>query len=494
MSDTLDLEELDDLDGALLRADFGRWCETVLAPRGFTPQRHHRLLIEELEKVATGETMRLMVLMPPGSAKSTYATELFSAWLLGRYPRTCVVGASHTQDLAENFSKKVMAVAREFGPEIGYYLQNENMKSWTTTNGGEYKSIGIGGSITGRRADYVIIDDPIKSYEDAQSETYRDIAWNWYGADVRTRAKPGMRVVVIMTRWNEDDLGGRLLKYQTERWRVVKLPAIAEANDPLGREIGEWLWGDDPRWDYAGELRSIKNEFELGGSARTWSSLFQQNPIPAEGSVFKVGQIEVLQTQPDLHGAVIARGWDLAATKKLGTNDPDWTVGVKLARLATGRYVVLDVVRERGGPDDVDRLIKNTADQDGTNVKISIPEDPGQAGKTQALAFVRLLSGHRIETSRETGDKATRAAPAASQVNGGNFAMMDGPWMPAFRGELAGFPAGSKDDQVDALSRAFSIVGLIRGPIRISPETLAKTAQPQAPYKPVSAHRPQRMS
>jgi predicted phage terminase large subunit-like protein len=156
----------------------------------------------------------------------------------------------------------------------------------------------------------------------------------------------------------------------------------------------------------------------------------------------------------------------------MGTRDPDWTVGVKLARMPSGLYVVLDVVRFRGDPDEVDSTIENTADQDGRSVKISLPQDPGQAGKKQVLAFTRLLTGHQIESSPETGDKATRAAPAISQVNGGNFAMVDAPWNAAFRDELAAFPSGAKDDQVDALSRAFSIVGLAPKPIVVSDAVL----------------------
>jgi predicted phage terminase large subunit-like protein len=173
---------------------------------------------------------------------------------------------------------------------------------------------------------------------------------------------------------------------------------------------------------------------------------------------------------------MIGRGWDLAATKQTGTRDPDWTVGLKMARLPSGLYVVLDVVRFRGGPDEVDGTIRNITRQDGAGIRVSLPQDPGQAGKSQALAFTRLLSGYRVEISPETGDKATRASLFASQVNGGNVAIVRAPWNAAFLDELAAFPSGIKDDQVDAASRCFSLVGLSARPMVISDTLLERMA------------------
>ena len=454
------------------RRSFLAFCIDALAPLGLAPDVHHRLLIRELEGVARGDTPRLMINMPPGSAKSTYGSVLFPAWAMAQEPGIDVIGASNTSTLAESFSRRVMGTVRDHAAVLDYGLTRESAEQWETTKRGRYRAAGVGGAIAGTRAKLVIIDDPTRSRADAESETVRESQWNWFTGDLRTRLKPDAAIVVIMTRWHPDDLGGRLLERQPGLWRVVSLPAIAGEDDALGRVPGEWLW-DSGGYGYGGELRKVHAEYEAAGAMRDWSALYQQTPRPADGALFKTGKIDVLDVAPNLRGATVGRGWDLAATKQIGTRDPDWTAGVKIARMPPGQFVILDVVRFRGGPDEVDAMIHNIAAQDGPGVKISIPQDPGQAGKAQVLAFTRSLAGYMIESSPETGDKATRAYPAASQVNGGNMAMVQAGWNAAFRDELAAFPSGTKDDQVDALSRAFSIVGLGGGPLVVSADVLS---------------------
>jgi predicted phage terminase large subunit-like protein len=155
-------------------------------------------------------------------------------------------------------------------------------------------------------------------------------------------------------------------------------------------------------------------------------------------------------------GGKFVRCCDLAATAQVGTRDPDWTVGFLLQRTDVGAYVIHDVVRVRGGPDEVEATIAATASRDGKNVVISLPQDPGQAGKSQALYFTRKLAGYTVKATPETGDKATRAMPFAAQVNVGNVSMLKGAWNRALIDEMAGFPSATHDDQVDAGSRAFS--------------------------------------
>lgn len=451
-----------------LRDDLREWCIEALEPLGQRPAPHHELLIRKLEAVAAGEIDRLMVFMPPGSAKSTYASILFPSWFMAR-GKADVIAASHGADLAEDFSGKVLRTVAEHSRDLGYGLENQSVKLWRTTNGSVYRAAGAGGSITGRRADLFLIDDPIKGREDANSLTIRDKVWDWYRAEVITRLKPRARIVVIQTRWHPDDLSGRLLQEMEnggDQWDVVSLPALAESNnDPMGRAPGEALW---PAWEDVAALerkRAAVGEME-------WAALYQQRPRPLEGSLFKVGMVQTLDTAPA--GGHIARAWDLAATAQAGGRDPDWTVGVKLARMPDGRFIVLDVVRLRGGPDEVESTIINTAKQDGLGVRVGLPQDPGQAGKQQVLYLTRKLSGYRVDSSPETGDKATRAAPMASQSNAGNLSIVRAAWNRAFLDELAGFPNATKDDQVDALSRAFSMVGLARPPMHISQEARAR--------------------
>jgi len=438
------------------RGSLETFATDALAPFGQTPAAHHRLLIRELEKISSGENDRLMVFMPPGSAKSTYASVLFPPWWFARHPRSNVIGASYGADLAQSFSRKAQNLIREHSATLGYGLATENVERWATTSGGEYKAVGSGASVTGFRADLIIMDDPIRGRADADSPLIRDKIWAWYWADLVTRLKPGGRIVLIQTRWHEDDIAGRLQQTEGDRWRVIKLPALASANDdPLGRSLGEPLWADDG-CAYGGELLNIRKGYETAGGMRDWASLYQQEPRPAEGALFKVARLNeaAIDAIDWPSGGHVVRAWDLAATAATGTRDPDWTVGVKLARLKD-RYCVLDVARMRGGPADVQAKIVETAALDGKSVFISLPQDPGQAGKQQVAWLTSQLAGYRVQSSPETGDKATRAGPFASQVNVGNVAMVRGSWNRAYCDELSAFPSGAKDDQVDASSRAF---------------------------------------
>ncbi len=429
------------------------WAMMVLQRDGQVPARHHRLLIAELDRISRGDIDRLMVLMPPGSAKSTYTSLLFPAWWFTQHPTSSVIATSHTTSLAEHFGRQVRELVREYGDRLGYHLHANRHAAgqWQTTERGEYFATGIRGPLIGRRADLVIIDDPVKSEAEADSLLLRDRVWNWYRFDVTTRLKPRGRVVLIMTRWHMDDLAGRLLAQHPAEWRVLRLPALAEENDPLERPPGAALW---PEWE---DEAALQRKRETIGE-RAWSALFQQSPRPLVGSLFKTECIDILDTVPTPDNNAMVRGWDLAATSDVGGHDPDWTAGVKLARDDRGRFIVLDVVRIRGTPRQVEEFVGEAARVDGRAVTIGLPEDPGQAGKHQTNYFTRQLAGYRVDTSRETGSKLTRATPVASQVEAGNLAIVRATWNHAFLEELRDFPFGRKDDQVDALSRAFTVL------------------------------------
>lgn len=472
------LKDAEAIIRAKARQDYLTWCEEVGAPRGWAPASHHQLIIREVEKVLQGKTKRLLINAPPGSAKSTYTSELLPAHILSRFPGFNLIGASNTSTLAEDFSERTLALIDAQPELVPFRLRKRSSALWTTTNRGRYRAAGVGVAIAGNRADGVLIDDPVKSREAAESETMREKVWNWFISDLRTRLKPNAWIIVIMTRWHEDDLGGRLLERQKGLWTVLNIPAQAYGPDPdtglippdpLGRQPGEWLWGDDD-YGYGGALPLVRQEFEAAGAMRDWEALYQGRPTAGEGTIFKVLHLGMLDDYPT-ESSHIVRAWDLAATKKMGTADPDWTVGVKAMRTASGRYVVLDVVRKRGGPEEVEQLILATAKADGRKVQISLPQDPGQAGKSQVANLGKQLAGYRVMATPETGDKATRAAPAAAQVNLGNVDMVRASWNAPFRAELAAFPGGTHDDQVDAFARAFSVIALNR-PLVVSNEAL----------------------
>ncbi len=225
-------------------------------------------------------------------------------------------------------------------------------------------------------------------------------------------------------------------------WDVLSIQARCEVDDdPLGRQRGEYLWPewfDRPHWA----------QFE--SNPRTWNALFQQRPSPLDGAVFKPDRMPVIDELP--FGSVQwCRAWDLAST-----TGGDWTAGGLIGRISDGRFVIADMRRMRCGPDERDAAMLATAHQDGRPVKVSIPQDPGQAGKTQAIYMAREFAGFNIHTSPESGDKVTRAEPLAAQINVGNVLMLRGAWNAALLDEMRSFPNGANDDQIDALSRAFS--------------------------------------
>ena len=434
------------------------WAECVLEPRGYTPARHHKLLMDRLTLVAEGAIDRLMVLMPPGSAKSTYASLIFPAWWLARQPTSSVIAASHTAELADHFGRQLRNLVAERRDTLGYGLAGDSRAAhrFRTTEGGEYFATGINGPVTGRRADLVVIDDPIKSHSEAASELARAHLWDWYRAELTTRLKPRGRIILVMTRWHEDDLGGRLLA-SGDNWNVLRLPALAEADDELGRAPNEALW---PDWEDATAL--ARKRATVG--SRVWQALYQQAPVPAEGTLFAVARIGFAEVVPA--GSRMVRAWDLAATEAGGGGDPDWTVGLKLAVAADGSMIVVDVIRFRGGPHAVAECIVHTATRDGREVAVGLPQDPGQAGKQQVAFLSRQLTGFAVQASPETGSKLVRAMPAAAQVEAGRVSLLRAEWNQALLDELRDFPHGRKDDQVDALSRAHAMAAQVGRPAR----------------------------
>lgn len=442
-----------------LKEDYLSWCQHCLAPSGQVPGAHHRLIIEKMQAMADGKNTRnLMICAPPGSAKSTYTSVLFPVWFLGRKRNLDLVQVSFAQDMAERMARSARDLLLEHGPLLGVELMSDNASigSWRFKNGSRYYAVGAGGALTGRRADIILMDDIVKDAAQAESEGEREKLWDWYYSVASTRGKPDrpLGMVLVMTRWNRDDIAGRLLETDPDGWEVLRFTAIAEEDDVLGREVGEPLWNDTP---YGAKLLARRDELYRVGSARFWSAMYQQNPVPTEGALFQTAKIGVVDAIPA--GARMVRAWDLAATKQLGSRDPDWTVGVLLAE-AGGTFCVVDVVRTREGPEGVERTIVATAQRDGPKVRIGLPQDPGQAGVQQVAYLTRKLAGFVVESSRETGSKDTRAAPVAAQCNVGNLVVLRGAWNRVFLDELRDFPAGVKDDQVDALSRAFSMVSV----------------------------------
>lgn len=433
---------------------------TTYTKRDYKIGRHHHVLCEKLEAVERGEIKRLMVFMPPRHGKSELASKRFPAWFLGRNPNRQIITASYSAKLADKFGRDVRNIVasskfHNLFPEVTLATDSKAKDLWETNKGGVFLTAGVGGSMTGYGGHLAIIDDPVKDRQDAESEVMRENIWDWYKSVLRTRIMPNGAIIIVQTRWHVDDLSGRLLTEMKngtgEQWEVVNLPAIAHEGDALNRKPGEALWPDAYNCEELDKIRKAVGE-------RDWSALYQGEPTLSTGSIFKVNQINIVEAAPKV--TQIVRRWDFAASRDVGKYDPDWTVGVKMQRNTDNSYTVLDVVRFRGLPDEVEKTVMAIASQDGHNVKIVIPQDPGQAGVAQAQYYVKVLAGYKVEAVRETGDKATRADPFASQVNVGNVSLLRAPWNRVYLDELAAFPSGSHDDQVDASSGAFEVIGL----------------------------------
>lgn len=253
---------------------------------------HQELLCSYLEKCARREIRKLAIFMPPGSAKSTYSSKLFPSFFLAQDPKQTILLCSHSKDLAQNFGRASRNLIEQNPNELGYSLAKDSQAAdeWATDKGGSFFCAGVGGRISGRRADLALIDDPIGSREDADSKLVRDSQWNWYLTDFKPRLKPNATIVLIQTRFHEDDLAGRILKHEKD-WTVIRLPMLAEDNDPLGRQPGELLW---PEW-FTPEMA-----LEAQRDERVWSSLYQQRPTPESGNFFKSEWLRTYESYDDI--------------------------------------------------------------------------------------------------------------------------------------------------------------------------------------------------
>ena len=309
---------------------------------GIVPARHHLYLIDKLEAVERGEIKRLMVFMPPGSAKSTYASILFPAWYIGRHPDRSIIHASHTTELAERWGRRIRNLAgepeyRALFPDAGLAADSQAAGRWATTGGGEYYAAGAGSAIVGFRADLGVIDDPVAGREQADSERERAKIKEWYRADFATRLKPNGAIVLIMQRWHEDDLAGWLLSEQErggEQWEVVRLKMLAGSDDPLGRAEGEPLW---PEW-YTDDMRE-----QAQRDPRTWLALYQQEPRPESGGEFRKEWLLRYTNKPTT-GQNVYILVDPASEKK---RTSDYTAIFVVGLGADQNYYVLDFIRDR---------------------------------------------------------------------------------------------------------------------------------------------------
>ena len=369
---------------------------------------------------------------------------------MARTPGANVIAASHTVELSSRHGRRVRGLIDEHGEKLGIALSAESQAAgrWALASGGEYFAAGVGTGIAGFRCDLAVVDDPIRSREDADSKLVRDRAFDWYTSDLLTRLKPGGRVILVMTRWHEDDLAGRILAGSAagrDQWTVVSVPAQAEENDPVGREPGEFLWDDDPAYPYGAELRRQKAIQPV----RNWSALYQQRPAPEEGDYFSAAWLRPYAEAPPRERVRIYGASDYAVTSQGG----DYTVHMLVGLDVNEDLWLLDLWRGQTTPDT---WVEKWCDMVQRWRPLAWAEETGQIAASVGPLRDRVARERGVYCALRRfptkGDKATRAQAIRGRIAMRGLRVPEhAPWYAAFRAELLSFPAGTFDDQVDAL-------------------------------------------
>jgi len=409
---------------------------TLQAMPRYQVAAHHRVLAQQLERVAKGECKRLMVFMPPRHGKSQLTSIQFPAWFIGNYPDKEIICASYAQELAAHFGREVRNLVSdpEFKETFGVSLAPDSTAKhrWNTSEGGSYVAAGVGGAITGRGAHLLVIDDPVKNREDADSEVYRDKVWDWYRSTAFTRLMPNGAVVLVMTRWHDDDLAGRLLEHEGDQWEVVTLKAI-DQDKPL--------W---PEWYNLEALEQIRSTI----GPREWSALYQQQPTPDEGDYFKREWVKYYDEIPKhlrIYGAS-----DYAVT----ANGGDYTVHGVIGIDPDDNMYVLDWWREQT---DSLTWVEVAIDMMAKHRPLIWIEEQGQIIKGVGPFLDKRMRERKVYVVRKplvsSRDKATRAQSFRGRMAMGKvFFPRDAHWTTDLIHETLRFPSGTHDDQVDVLS------------------------------------------
>lgn len=434
---------------------------------------HLDLLCEEMEQAARRKVMELVVAVPPRSLKSQLLSVVFPAWVWTWFPSAKFITASNDMKLASRDAVRTRRLIESewyqarWGPNApfrsplsdgrehpGVELRgDENNKTYyETTAGGHRFCCTPRSNVTGHGGDFVMCDDPHPTQK-AESPAERQVVTNWWWEAIPSRLNEPDRGVkmVIQQRQHVEDLAGQCM---ARGYHKVVLPMRFEPDHPdrhprdQRQTPGELLHPDRISLPALIKLETALGSYGAAGQ-------LQQRPVPRGGGMFPIEKISIVDAIPAAAQMLRVRRWDLAATKPEPGRDPDWTAGVRIGKDEYNRFYIDDVRRFRAGPSEVEQAIKATATVDGTATRLILPQDPGQAGKSQIKYFVQRFAPYPVEFVSESGSKEDRARSLVAQVEAGNLYLLRGKWNDEFLKELETFPNGSHDDQVDAAVGGF---------------------------------------
>jgi predicted phage terminase large subunit-like protein len=441
------LERLKERD--LCQDKFIKFVEKVWPT--FISGRHHKIMAAAFERVAKGELKRLIINMPPRHTKSEFASYLLPAWFLGKYPDKKVIQTSHTAELAVGFGRKVRNLVDSdvYGnifPHLSLQVDSKAAGRWNTSKGGDYFAIGVGGAVTGKGADLLIIDDPHSEQEAALAATNPEVydkVYEWYTSGPRQRLQPGGAIVVVMTRWAQRDLTGQVIKSSAQRggeeWEVIEFPAIMPSGKPLWPEF----WSLD-------ELSALKEELPNS----KWQAQYQQNPVGNESAIVKRDWWKIWEKDEPPPCDYILQTWDTAFEKhqradySAGTT---WGVFYNSEDNNCPNIILLDTYKKRVEWVELKRDVLEQYNQwepDGMLIEKKATGAP--------LIYELRAMGIPVQeyTPSKGQDKIARLNSVSDIIASGKVWVPQTRWAEELVDEIAAFPSGEHDDLVDATTLA----------------------------------------
>ena len=429
----------------------------------YKTQWFHRDIAIQLQRLYAGEIKRLMLFVPPQNGKSTLASRYFPAWVFGKNPNTRIIHAAYGYDLVQGFSRDIQRIidTPEYYSIFENTTLNDNHVRANSSKGykrtveefeivnstGSYYCSSVGGGITGKSCDIAIIDDPIKGAADANSKTIRDNIWNWYNGDLLTRIRNESKIIIIMTRWHVDDLAGRLLEKEPNKWTVVSYPAIKENNDNNNdiRNIGEPLWPNE----HSLEMLLDKQK----SNPSMFAALYQQNPVIQGGNIVKSEWFKYCDFEEfkKIKGDRPIDFWlDTAYTDKTKA-DPS---GIIATCLVNGKMYIINAKKVHYEFPELIEFIKLWVKENGYTSGSRIFIEP-KANGLSVIQHLKKQTGLNVLKGKEPkGDKTTRLEVAAPSIQADKVVLIKDIWNDSFISEICSFPSVAHDEYVDVIGYA----------------------------------------